>query len=140
VPDDFPSAAVRHWDNSAFLAQQARWQEAAYLAGYAAECALKKLAEVGGLPARPFGHELSRLIDDGLVLALLLSPRLKRYPQALPSGALPGLRRWSESHRYETTGFMAEAEFRQIVQEAHQAAESILIGLVLDGDLQELPQ
>ncbi len=33
--ENFYSAASRHWDNSAFLSDHNRHQEAAYLAGYA---------------------------------------------------------------------------------------------------------
>ena len=39
--EDYASAAARHWDNAIYLAQDNRWQEAAYVAGYVAECAFK---------------------------------------------------------------------------------------------------
>lgn len=139
MPDDFYSSAVRHWDNSAFLASHLRWQEAAYLAGYVAECALKELIEQSNMAPLPFRHDLARLLDDGIELALLLSPLLRRYPLVNPRGALPGLRRWSETHRYEATGFMAESDFAQIVTDAHNVARSILVGLVLDGKELEMP-
>ena len=139
MPEDYYSAASRHWDNSRFLGQNGRWQEAAYLAGYAAECSLKALVELGDLVGQRLGHNLAQLRGDGLELALLLNPLLRRYPVGLPGAGLPGLNRWSETHRYESTGFLPEAEFQQMVAEAHKIARHILIELALDGRLEEIP-
>ena len=134
----FISAASRHWDNSAFLSTHDRHQEAAYLAGYAAECALKALVEQGGLQGRPFGHSLVNLSGDGLELALLLSPLLRRYPVGRVTPA--GLGQWRETHRYAETGFLAEADFQSIVADAHAVTELILVGFTLDGLLEDIPE
>jgi HEPN domain-containing protein len=130
--ENFYSATSRHWDNSAFLSEHGRHQEAAYLAGYAAECALKALIEKGGLAGRPFGHSLADLSGDGLELALLLSPLLRRY-EVTRVISTAGLSQWRETHRYEETGFLPDADFQRIVAEAHEVAQMILVGFTLDG-------
>ena len=137
--DNFPSAAARHWDNSSFLAQHHRYQEAAYLAGYAAECALKILVEIGGAEfrGRTFGHSLANLSDDGLTLALLLNPILRRYPIPIQSNSNV---HWSEESRYCVTGFLSDQQFQTMITEAHQTAGRILIGLTLDGVWEDMPQ
>lgn len=137
--DNFSSAAARHWDNSAFLAHHNRYQEAAYLAGYAAECALKTLVQIGDerLGGKTFGHNLVNLSGDGLTLALLLSPTLRRYPLQTPP---PNNPQWREESRYHATDFSSAPQFQTIINEAHQTAGRILIGLTLDGFLEAMPQ
>jgi len=137
---DFISAASRHWDNSAFLSTHDRHQEAAYLAGYAAECALKALVEQGGLEGRPFGHSLANLSRDGLELALLLSPLLRRYQVGAVTPNAAGLGQWRETHRYAETGFLPEADFQNMVADAHAVAQQILVGFTLDGLLEDMPE
>ena len=137
---NFYSATSRHWDNSAFLSDHNRHQEAAYLAGYAAECALKALVEQGGLLGRPFGHSLADLSGEGLELALLLNPLLRRYEVSPVASHTPGLRQWRETHRYEETGFLPETDFQNIVTEAHKIAQLILVGFTLDGLKEDIPQ
>lgn len=136
---NFYSAASRHWDNSAFLSDHHRYQEAAYLAGYAAECALKALIEQGGLMGRPFGHSLVDLTGDGLELALLLSPMLRRYQVGPIVAYAPGLGQWRETHRYEETGFLSETDFKSIVAEAHEVTRLVLVGCTLDGFIEDIP-
>ncbi len=138
--ENFYSAASRHWDNSIFLSNNNRPQEAAYLAGYAAECALKALVERGSLPGKDFGHSLANLSQEALELALLLNPLLRRYqvsPIVMPPS---GLGQWSETHRYEETGFLSEAEFQKIIAEAHEIAHLILVDFTLDGLLEDIPE
>lgn len=138
--ENFYSAASRHWDNSAFLSDHNRHQEAAYLAGYAAECALKALVERGGLLGRPFGHSLVDLSGEGLELALLLNSLLRRYEVSSIIAHAPGLAQWRETHRYKETGFLPDADFQNIVTEAHEIARLILVGFTLDGLKEDIPQ
>lgn len=137
--ENFASAAVRHWDNSTFLADNGRYQEAAYLAGYTVECTLKALVQKGGLDARAFSHDLARLNNEGLELALLLSPQLRRYPTASTSN-LQGFKAWLPEYRYAKTSLQPKQTqiFKYILQDADLIAQQILIGLILDG-LEELP-
>lgn len=140
--EDYVSAAARHWDNAQFLADDNRWQEAAYLAGYVAECAAKALLErtAPGVLLRQLGHDLVALTGEALEMAMLLNPASRRYPVAsvLPGGL--GVSQWRPEHRYEPTGFLPEADFRQIIVEGQEIGQSILLGLVLDGHIEEIPQ
>ena len=79
MSDAFASAAARHWRDAQLLFDCDRFDNAAYLAGYAVECSLKVLLQVGTLAPRAFGHELDRLSGDALFLACLLTPSVRRY-------------------------------------------------------------
>lgn len=138
MPDDFASAASRHWDNSVFLYDNGRFQEAAYLAGYVAECTLKFCIVTADPSAnvRKLAHNLPVLTSDGLELAKILNPLMNRYHLSHP---LSDLLEWSEQHRYEKTGFWTDGKFKAIILQAHQVVEQILITMVLDGFLEEVP-
>ncbi len=47
---DFLDAHTRHWDDAEILLQAQRWANADHLYGIAAECGLKKLMLVFGMP------------------------------------------------------------------------------------------
>ena len=47
---DFLDAHARHWDDAEILLQAQRWANADHLYGIAAECGLKKLMLVFGMP------------------------------------------------------------------------------------------
>lgn len=133
--EDYASATARHWDTVEFLAHSHRWQEAAYLAGYVAECAFKALLEQSSLPnVQRLGHSLETLSGAALDLALVLSPENSRYRVE------HGVAGWSTEQRYEMTAPHREAEFRQMVQQADEIAQTILVGMVLDGLFLEVPQ
>ena len=135
--EDYASAAARHWDNMIYLTQDNRWQEAAYLAGYVAECTFKALLEhtAPAILLRPLGHNLTALSGEALEMALVLNPAHERHHASLT----PGIGGWDPQHRYERTGFMPEVEFRRIVREAETIGAAVLAGLVLGGILQEVP-
>ena len=139
MPEDYPSAAARHWTESEFLTSQAHWQEAAYLAGYAAECALKVLVNRGGVAGRKLGHDLVALSGHGLELAVLFNPLLRRCHTDLGHIVAAGLPAWSETQRYDRTGALPEAEYQSIAAQAAAVARAVLVTLVLDGDLPEVP-
>lgn len=139
--EDYASAAARHWDNVEFLGQADRWQEAAYLAGYVAECSLKVLLQRSPLPnMRNLGHSLAVLSGEALELALLLEPAAARYRVATLQSGRSGVGGWHPEQRYEVTDLARKPEFRQMVQEAEAIARTVLIGMVLDGLLWEVPQ
>jgi len=135
--ENYLSAASRHWDNCDLLAKHGQYQEAAYLAGYVAECSLKALVIEGKiLDAPKFRHEIMTLSGDALELALIINPLLRRYPIA-PVGSL---RQWNPNQRYEETSFLQDSDFQMMIEEADKIAQTILIGLTLDGLLEDLPQ
>jgi hypothetical protein len=137
---DFASAAARHWDNTFYLANAGRWQESAYLAGYVAECSLKALLQNHPLSnMQNLGQNLVILSGDALDLALLLAPVTSRYRiETLRPNT--GVGKWNPEQRYEATNHTREAEFRDIVREAENIAQKVLIGMVLDGFLPEVPE
>ena len=139
--ENFASAAARHWDNAQFLGADDRWQEAAYLAGYIAECSLKALLECTApdMLLRPLGHDLAALAGEALEMAVLLNPGSRRYPAAALLPGAVGVGRWQPEHRYEQTGFLSDGEFQQMVTEAQQIGQSVLVALVLDGVVEEAP-
>ena len=140
MTENFPSAAARHWTESCFLAAEAHWQEAAYLAGYAAECSLKALVELGGVLGRPLGHDLVALSGPGLEMAVLLNPRLRRLQNPLVCATASGLPPWSETQRYEATSARPPSEYEAMTRSSCEMARIVLTNLTLDGDWQEVSE
>lgn len=139
MPENYPSAAARHWNESAFLSDATHWQEAAYLAGYAAECALKTLVNLGGVFGRKLGHDLAALTGPEFDMAVLFNPFLRRLHSDLSTTVAAGLPPWSEEHRYEETGSQTLAEYQSIVVTSCGLARVILVNLTLDGEWEEVP-
>ncbi len=132
--EKYASAAARHWDSAHLLSLSDRWQEAAYLAGYVVECSLKALLQTSTLPhVRDLGHNLTILNREALELALMLTPAAARYR------IQNGIPHWRPEQRYEGTNPERKPEFCQMVQQADEIAQTILIGMVLDGLLEEVP-
>lgn len=52
---DFLDAFHRHWEDAELLSQQSRWANADHLYGLAAECGLKRLMIVFGMPVKSSG-------------------------------------------------------------------------------------
>jgi len=140
--EDYASAAARHWDNVKFLAQADQWQEAAYLAGYIAECSAKVLLQKTApqIGLRPLSHNLAALTGEALELAVLINPASRRYPVTSVLPGAPGVSRWTPEHRYEKTAFLPEVDFQQIVSEAEAIGQAIFVELVLDGVIVEIPE
>lgn len=141
MPENYSSAAARHWNESDFLkcAGPEHWQEAAYLAGYAAECALKVLVDRGGVVGRKLGHDLAALSGPGLEMAVLFNPQLRRLHYDVSASVLSGPPAWSESYRYEKTGEKSPAEYSDIISNATTIAKVVLANLTLDGSLTDIP-
>jgi len=141
MPENYSSAAARHWNESDFLrcADDEHWQESAYLAGYAAECALKVLVDFGGVAGRKLGHDLSALSGPGLEMAVLFNPQLRRLHCDVSAAVSSGLPAWSESYRYDKTGEKSSAEYLDIISKATTIAKVVLVNLTLDGSLKDIP-
>lgn len=118
--DDHADAAGKHLGDAEVLFNNGRFDGAAYLAGYVAECCLKSviLHDVAFDPAtrahdpaklqqehsrlrkHPFGHKLSALA------AVTIAGHAAKYATNLPSGA--SIQAWSEARRYAPPGFVAQ--------------------------------
>jgi HEPN domain-containing protein len=135
---DFPSAASRHLLDAKLL-MTASPANSLYLAGYVAECSLKAVVALPGLHAPAFGHQLTRLRDDGLDLAIAMAPGLSRYRPA--STLVDQVRvRWSENRRYDTSTDVTEAQAKEMVKLADEIFRACVVEMFLDGVLQELPR
>ncbi|MCD6327601.1 HEPN domain-containing protein, partial [bacterium] len=98
--DDFASATARHYCDSQLLLAEQRFDNAAYLAGYAVECGLKALIMHGGGQPRAYSHELSTLGGKALDLAVLLSPALRHYHINIIGEMLRACDGWKPELRY----------------------------------------
>src|SRR6266511_2976341 len=100
MPENYVSAAARHLDDAQVLLNSQRYDNAAYLAGYVAECALKVLLISPAPSPKAIGHDLPLLTTDVLNMLWVFAPALKRY--ALPSQpeVLELINNWNPEQRY----------------------------------------
>jgi hypothetical protein len=132
---NFAQAAIRHWDSSRQLKDAGRLQDAAYLAGYVGECALKAVMVALDSPSDPkaYGHDLEALSGDALETAALFASGIGRYSDiAAPLTAIE----WKPEWRYE--GNVASPDsFATAFGLSHKIGLSLLFALALDGLLEE---
>jgi len=133
VNDDFVSASVRHAMDSRHLLEAGRQDNADYLAGYAVECALKAVIDLGGGRPQAYGHDLIALSGTALDLAVLLCPGLRRYRSDRIPAIDVAAATWNPSLRYSRTGSLTHAQANQLVDAAREAFEGLVIPLILDG-------
>jgi HEPN domain-containing protein len=84
LDEDFLSASVRHYNDSKYLHDKGRFDNAAYLAGYVVECGLKAILQVYGHGAKTYKHDIAALHGPALDLATMLSPGASRYCSIRP--------------------------------------------------------
>lgn len=135
VNTNFAQAAMRHWDASGTLADEGRTQDAAYLAGYVGECALKAamVALGGAVDPKPYGHDLEALSGEALDCAAMFARGAGRYLElAAPLASLP----WKPEQRYEENVKRPEG-FLATFAQARDAGAALLFALALDGLLEE---
>ncbi|MBN1205449.1 MAG: HEPN domain-containing protein [Myxococcaceae bacterium] len=131
LEEDYGSAARRHLHDARTLLAAERLDNAAYLAGYVVECALKRLLEIHGHGAREYGHDLRRLSGQALVLAAILSPGATRYRfDDIP--LLPQMVSvWRPDLRYLPTGAVVDGDL--MVTGAAEVYERVMVEAILDG-------
>ena len=135
---DYLSAASRHLRDANFLFENKHHDNAAYIAGYVAECALKTIIEIAGRP--PKVHNLAILSGDALNLAADLSFAVRRYQVDLSSYSLALQTNWNINLRYCASGFINENEAKIFIENANQFYHATIGAMVLDGLLERLPQ
>lgn len=117
------------------MLSEQRYDNALYLAGYVAECALKAVIACCEGDPKTFGHGLTRLRGEGLELAFVVSPASTRYRP--PEKAVADLgSRWSTHLRYERS-HVTENAARDAVARAEEvwtatAGQMYLDGLIAD--------
>lgn len=133
---NFTSAATRHLSDARRLFALERHDNASYLAGYVVECSLKAVVGLHGLQAQVFGHRLVLMEQEGLELAVAMSPGAARYRP--PVGAVQFFTdRWSPSLRYSSTGKSAH-QAQALLEQAGDVWASCIGEMLLDGLIGEL--
>jgi hypothetical protein len=137
--EDFPDAARKNYIDARALMQRRRYDGAAYLAGYVAECILKTIIQINQPSGVPMIHDINRLSMGAQRLAAMPSSRTARYfPQGSsvtklqyripPAG-------WKETLRYHFEGSIPGPTARAWVAEAKRLYEHVLWGLIKDGEV-----
>ncbi len=142
--DDHPEAAGKHLGDGGALLGAGRYDGAAYLAGYVAECSLKALLlHEKGTPSAgtplPWkgrdGHDLGKLQSDAATLALVAGAKTARYfgptVKGLSSLALAA---WDPEMRYRAPS-MAAADARSWLANAESVYRETVGTMIKDGVL-----
>ena len=137
--EDYPEAALKHCEDARHLISGNRSDGAAYLAGYAVECALKTLVQVEEGSTRLIrDHNLNNLSTQALGLAAQATNKTARY---LTNPALTTLSYsnppagWVEYLRYFPVGTIPAATAEQWVEEAERLYIEIIGELKKDGEI-----
>lgn len=133
----YASAASRHLEDANILLSAARWDNAAYLAGYVVECGVKAIIEIAGIQLKKHLHQISR---DHLLLVADLSLAARRYPIDLDPDVAEVRREWNIDLRYVETGTGTPEGTRRLVDRAHNVFSKTIGEMVLDGLLDRVPK
>jgi len=140
------SAALRHLQDAEHLAAAHPGQslnQAEHLVGFAPECARKACLSTNWTD-KLMGHDLSFRAENLLELAISLDAYAARYPIKNWPAVFSRLASWKPEVRYERTTRNStevsalEVKVRELLDEAKQAVDSVLIGLYVDGQLDPL--
>jgi hypothetical protein len=145
--EDYPEAVLKHCEDARHLISGNRSDGAAYLAGYAVECALKTLVQVekgNAAPVRQWNHHLNDLSAEALRLAAQATSKTAKYltnPSLTtmnyctpPVGCTPWVG-WNETLRYRPAGTIPAPTAEQWVQEAERLYVEIIGELKKDGEI-----
>jgi len=150
------SAALRHLQDAEFLAGDdgtlpassggrpyQSLNQTEHLVGFAPECARKACLSTFWLD-KLISHDLSSSAEDLLELAISLDAYATRYPIKNWPEVFPSITSWKPDVRYQQTTrkpdevAALERKVRDLLGEAKQAVDSVLIGLYVDGRLDPL--
>ena len=125
-PADFGDSHRRHWDDAELLFGEKRWANADQLYGFSAECGLKEVMRVLGMPVdtvsgKPIGQQYLRHVQDiwGTFLTFVAGQEGGYYATRLPQGQPFG--NWSHHDRYAQSNCFS----RGGVEPHREAAEQI---------------
>ncbi len=137
--EDYPEAVLKHCEDARHLVAGNRPDGAAYLAGYAVECALKTLVQVEEANTHLIrNHNLNDLSTKALALAAQATSKTAKY---LSNPALTALRYgnppagWIEYLRYYPVGTIPAPTAEQWVEEAERLYIEIIGELKKDGEI-----
>ena len=135
---DFATAHRRHWDDAELLFGHARLGNADHLYGFSAECGLKAVMRMLGMPVKPSGDPSA---DKHRRHAKELWPVFKRFARG--RGAWRHLSRlppgspffdWSHSDRYAAAGYASNDSVNQ-----HRSAARIIRRMVQRAEQEGTP-
>ena len=136
--DDHPDAAGKHLNDATALAAAHRFDGAAYLAGYVAECSLKTLVIVASMGAQGLTsaastasnlkHNLNKLTQSALQLASLPNSATAKYVFS----SSPIATNWSPEMRYRSP-FVQQPMATQWLTEVRGLYEATVAQMRLDG-------
>jgi len=106
MPEDYESAAIRHFEDATALRLSGRFDNAGHLVGFAAECAIKsRIRALRPANDAPHGH-----LPDLLIAARKhLGPR-SNYTQMYDLLKPDTFSGWHVNRRYQATGATTEQE------------------------------
>jgi hypothetical protein len=139
--EDYPDAASKHCSDARSLLDEGRPDGAAYLAGYAVECILKTLIQVGRggrAVVKGRGHDLNALGADATRLASLPTSRIASYFRGGPLAALPYAAPpagWKETLRYYPEGTISPALAKAWTEEAERLYTDVVGELKKNGEV-----
>ncbi len=131
---DFLDAHARHWDDAEILLQAQRWANADHLYGIAAECGLKKLMLVFGMPYDTVKDRPSDRMDQ--VHANGVWTRFQSYSNGRTSYVLPAhdpFSNWDVSDRYAK-----QSNFDLTRATGHQAGAQLVCDLIKQAEREGL--
>lgn len=136
--DDHPDAAGKHLNDATALAAAHRFDGAAYLAGYVAECSLKTLVIVANMGAQglagaaktafDLNHNLNTITKSALQLASLPNSATATYIFS----SSPIAAGWSPRMRYHAP-IVQQAKATQWLTEVSALYEATVAKMRLDG-------
>lgn len=136
MEESFAQAAARHLHDAKILLLEQRWDNAVYLAGYAAECAFKVLIEIyldrHSSAVKKYGHDLKALEGKAMERLRVLYPVLGgQFPESRTNGTV--LARWHPERRYAQSGLWSKSEADAAVGRTAEIYSEIIPKLILDG-------
>ena len=132
--EKYNAASSKHLHDAELLGGAGRTDNAAYLSGYVAECALKALLWAQhGLAGKPFGHDIGSLSQAALSLAVILSPTAKRYRVPTDCDAASLAAMWEPGMRYQPEGAIGVVESEARLRAARCFHRELTVALWLDG-------
>jgi hypothetical protein len=106
LPEDYGSAAARHFDDASALQESGRYDNAGHLIGYAAECAIKhRISSLRPGANCPHGH-----FPEILIAARKHLGARSQYTGMYDIVKGDILKGWGVNLRYEATGHTTSAD------------------------------
>ncbi|HEU4964992.1 MAG TPA: HEPN domain-containing protein [Bacilli bacterium] len=135
MAENFPQSAGRHLLDAMVLADNKRWDNAVYHAGYVPECAFKVLLEEymdDKAVVKKYGHQLTHMEGIAFDRLRMMFPEVDaKFPKSRLDGTV--LAEGHPERRYENSHRWTEEQALAAVERARQIYEEVILERVLDG-------